>query len=160
DDQFIARVDHNFSSKDLLSGVYLFDDTPDTYPFHINRGASTGGNVPVGSGFTDANRYQMGSITWTRTISPTMVNEARFAANRVAQLSAKPVDTTSPAELGFTNVNSDDVNGTAPPILYVNGAFNLGPSPQGPTKIHNATFQYQDTFSWTRGKHDLKFGGD
>ena len=160
DDQFIARVDHNFSSRDILSGVYLFDDTPDTYPFHINHGASTGGNVPVGSGFTDANRYQAGSATWTHTLSPTMVNEFRFAANRVAQLQAKPLDTTSPSALGFTNVNPDDPNGTAPPIMYVNGAFNLGPSPQGPTKIHDVTFQYQDTFSWTKGKHDLKFGGD
>jgi outer membrane receptor protein involved in Fe transport len=160
DDQFIGRVDHNFSSRDILSGVYLFDDTPDTYPFHINHGASTGGNVPVGSGFTDANRYQNGSLTWTHTLSPTMVNEFRFAANRVAQLQAKPLDTTPPSGLGFTNVNPDDVNGAAPPILYVNGAFNLGPSPQGPTKIHNATFQYQDTFSWTKGKHELKFGGD
>ena len=45
-------------------------------------------------------------------------------------------------------------------MITVSGAFNLGPSPQGPTKIHDVTFQYQDTFSWTRGKHSLKFGGD
>lgn len=47
-----------------------------------------------------------------------------------------------------------------PPLVTVSGAFNLGPSPQGPTKDHDVTFQYQDTFSWTRGKHALKFGAD
>ena len=39
-------------------------------------------------------------------------------------------------------------------LVSVIGNFNLGPSPQGPTKIHDTTFQYQDTLSWTHGKHD------
>ncbi len=160
DDQFIFRLDYNLSKKDTLSGVYIFDDTPDTYPFEIINGASTGGDVPVGSGFTDANRYQSGNITWTRTISPTMVNELRFATNRVATYDAVPTTTTSPSALGFLTVNPDDPKGTAPPLMTVTGNFNLGPSPQGPTKIHDTTFQYQDTLSWTKGRHDLKFGGD
>jgi hypothetical protein len=160
DDQFITRVDHNLSEKDIISGVYLFDDTPDYFPFHINKGASTGGDVPIGSGYSDFNRYQTGSITWTHTISATMVNEFRFAANRVATLQAVPQDKTTPQALGFTNVNPDNAAGAAPPVMFVNGEFNLGPSPQGPTKIHDVTFQYQDTLSITKGKHDLKFGGD
>lgn len=160
DDQVILRYDYNISNKDSLSAVYIFDDTPDNYPFQIINGASTGGDMPVGSGFTDANRYQNGNLTWTRTLSPTMVNELRFATNRVATLSYVPTTTTSPSQLGFTTVNSDDPKGTAPPLMTVEGAFNLGPSPGGPTKVHDVTFQYQDTFSWTRGRHDMKFGAD
>ena len=160
DDQFIFRLDYNLSKKDTISGVYIFDDTPDIYPFQIINGASTGGDVPVGSGFTDANRYQSGNITWTRTISTTMVNEARFAANRSATYDYVPTTTTPPSALGFLTVNPDDPRGTAPPLMTVTGDFNLGPSPQGPTRIHDTTFQYQDTLSWTKGRHDLKFGGD
>jgi outer membrane receptor protein involved in Fe transport len=161
DDQFILRVDHNFSDKDTISGVYLFDDSPDFFPFQITKGASTGGDVPVGSGFSDAKRFQTGSLTWTHTISPTAVNEFRFAANRAATLQSVPQDTTSPQALGFTNVNPDDPAGTAPPIMFIDPLnLNLGPSPQGPTKLHDATFQYQDTISLTRGNHNLKFGGD
>jgi hypothetical protein len=160
EDQFIFRLDYNPTSKDVISGVYVFDDTPDTYPFQVINGASTGGNVPTGSGFTDANRYQSGNITWTRTISPTIVNELRFAANRVASLQAVPTTTTAPSALGFLTVNPDDPKGTAPPLMSVTSGFNLGPSPQGPTKIHDTTFQYQDTLSWTKGRHDLKFGAD
>jgi hypothetical protein len=160
EDQFIFRVDYNASRKDVVSGVYVFNDTPDDYPFQVINGASTGGNVPVGSGFTDANRYQAGNITWTRTISPTLVNELRFAVNRVATYDAVPTTTTSPSALGFLTVTPDDPKGTAPPLMSVTGGFNLGPSPQGPTKIHDVTFQYQDTLSWTRGRHDFKFGGD
>jgi len=160
DDQGIVRVDHNFSARDTLSGVYLVDDTSDSYPFQIIKGASTGGDVPVGSGFTDGYRYQTGSLTWTRTISPTMVNELRFASNRVASLTAVPTDHTTPNALGFSTVIPDDPIGAALPPITVAGAFELGPSPQGPTKVHNATFQYQDTLSWTKGRHDLKFGAD
>jgi hypothetical protein len=160
DDQFIFRLDYNLSNKDALSAFYIFDDQPQTYPFQIIQGASTGGNVPVGSGFTNAQRFQTGSISWTRTISPTMVNEFRFATNRSAILQSDPTDKTTPQALGFTTVNADDPKGAAPPLMFLNGAFNLGPSPQGPTKLHDTIFQYQDTLSWTRGNHQLKFGGD
>jgi hypothetical protein len=169
DDQFVFRFDYNPTAKDSLSTFYIFDDQPQTFPFQIINGASSGGDVPVGSGFTNAQRYQTGSLSWTRTISPTMVNELRFSTNRVATLDSNPTDKSTPASLGFSCVGvaqpcqtvvPDDPKGAAPPIMYVNGAFTLGPSPQGPTKIHDTTFQYQDTLSWTRGKHALKFGGD
>jgi hypothetical protein len=160
EDQFIFRYDYNISSKDTLSAFYVFDDQPQVFPFEVLKGASTGGNVPIGSGFTNAQRYQTGSISWTRTLSPTQLNELRFSTNRVATLDATPTDRTPPSALGFLTVTPDDPNGAAPPAVSVSGAFNLGPSPQGPTKIHDATFQYQDTFSWTKGSHALKFGAD
>ena len=160
EDQFIFRYDYNISHKDTLSAFYIFDDQPQVYPFEVVKGGSSGGDVPNGSGFTNADRYQTGSISWMRTISPTMLNELRFSTNRVATFDAVPSDKTPPSALGFLTIISDDPNGVAPPAISVGGAFNLGPSPQGPTKIHDVTFQYQDTFSWTRGRHALKFGAD
>ena len=160
EDQFIFRYDNNISSKDTLSAFYVLDDQPQVFPFEVVKGASTGGDVPVGSGFTNAQRYQTGSISWTRAISPTKLNELRFSTNRVATFDAVPTDRTPPSALGFLTVIPDDPAGAAPPAISVGGAFNLGPSPQGPTKIHDATFQYQDTFSWTKGRHALKFGAD
>jgi Carboxypeptidase regulatory-like domain len=169
DDQFAFRFDYNLSSKDTLSAFYIFDDQPQTYPFRILNGASSGGDVPVGSGFTNADRFQTGSVSWVRMLSPTVVNELRFATNRIANFDAEPLDKTSPASLGFScsgvpapcqTVTPDDPNGAAPPIMNVTGAFNLGPSPQGPTKERRTTFQYQDTLSWSRGQHAFKFGAD
>jgi len=160
DDQMIYRVDYNMSSANVLSAVYLFEDIGDQYPFEILHGASTGGNVPVGSGFTDADRYQTGSLTWTHTFSPVLINEARFASNRAATLQSDPIDRTTPRALGFTNVNADNAAGAAPPVMYITGSVNLGPSPQGPTSLHDVTFQWQDTLSWQRGNHALKFGAD
>jgi len=160
EDQFVFRYDYNISSKDTFSAFYIFDDQPQSFPFQIINGASSGGNVPVGSGFTNNQRTQAGSISWTRIISPTMLNELRASANRFATYDGIPTDTTPPSALGFTTVVPDDPKGTAPPLVTVGGGFNLGPTPGGPTKDRDVTFQYQDTFSWTHGKHSMKFGGD
>ncbi|MBV8475839.1 MAG: TonB-dependent receptor, partial [Acidobacteria bacterium] len=160
DDQFVFRFDYNLSRNDVLSAFYIFDDEPQLFPFEIIHGASTGGDVPVGSGFSNAQRFQAGSLSWTHTISPMVLNEFKFASNRNATFGSVPTDKTTPSALGFTNVHPDDPAGAAPPLMTVTGAFSLGPSPQGPTKIHDSTFQYQDTLSWVRGRHALKFGAD
>jgi Carboxypeptidase regulatory-like domain len=159
-DQFVFRYDYNVTSKDSLSAFYIFDDQPQVFPFEVINGASTGGDVPLGSGFTNAQRFQTGSVSWVRVISPTVVNELRVGADRSAVLQSKPTDTTSPSQLGFQTVTPDDPKGVAPPLISVGGAFNLGPSPQGPTTLHDVTFQYQDTLSWNVGNHALKFGAD
>ena len=108
EDQFIFRYDYNISSKDTLSAFYVLDDQPQVFPFEVVKGASTGGDVPVGSGFTNAQRYQTGSISWTRAISPTKLNELRFSTNRVATFDAVPTDRTPPSALGFLTVIPDE----------------------------------------------------
>src|SRR5205807_4521596 len=159
EDQGITRVDHHFGQKDTIYGSYIIDDLSQNFPFQIVNGASVGGNVPIGSGFDTTMRTQLGSITWLHTFSPTVVSEFIFAAKRSATLQAAPHDTTPPSALGFPNVNPDDPAGTAPPVITTI-SFNLGPSPQGPTKLHDATFHWQDSISMTRGHHNLKFGTD
>jgi len=159
EDQGITRLDQNISSHDTIYGNYIIDDLRDAFPFRIVNGASSGGNVPVGSGFSDRIRSQQGAVTWSHIFNPHLTNEFIFGANRVATLQAIPADNTTPASLGFTNVNSDDPVGTAPPIMFSN-TFQLGPSPQGPTKLHDVTFHWQDNVSWNRGNHAFKFGAD
>lgn len=159
EDQGIVRIDHHLSDHDTIYGNYVVDDLREAYPFRIVNGASSGGNVPVGSGFSNLTRNQQGAVTWVHTFSPRVINEFIFGANRSATLMAVPVDTTTPAALGFTNVNPDDAAGAAPPIMFSN-TFQLGPSPQGPTKLHDVTFHWQDNLSWSKGHHDMKFGAD
>jgi len=161
DDQGIVRIDHRIGENDTIYASYIIDDERQNLPFRIVSGGSTGGNVPVGSGFDEPIRTQFGSVSWLHNFNPTTVNEFIFGANRSATLTGQPHDTTSPSALGFTNVNPDDPNGTAPPIMLLpTGAFNLGPDPGGPTTFHDVTFNWQDNLSMTRGRHDLKFGAD
>lgn len=159
EDQGVLRVDHTLTTHDTLSGTYVIDDYRDSLPFQINKGASTGGDVPTGSGLSDAFRMQTLVLTYTHSFERGWINELRVSANRSAQLQASPQDHTTPAELGYTNVNPDDPAGAAPPVIFTPN-FNLGPSPQGPTKLHDMTYQYQDIITIPHGKHEWKFGAD
>jgi hypothetical protein len=159
EDQGIIRVDHTLTQRDTLSGLYVINDFRDALPFQINQGASTGGDVPVGAGLTDTDRNQVLTLTWTHSFARGWINEFRASANRTANLQASPTDHTTAAALGFTNVNPDDPAGAAPPVIFTPG-FNLGPSPQGPTKLHDMTYQYQDHVTIPHGRHEWKFGGD
>jgi hypothetical protein len=159
EDQGILRLDHTLTQRDTLSVLYVINDVRDAFPFAINKGASTGGNVPLGSGFTDTDRNQVLTIQWAHSFARGWINEFRASANRTANLQAKPTDTTSPQDLGFTNVFSDDPAGTSPPLIFTPG-FNIGASPQGPTKLHDMTYQYQDHLTIPRGRHEWKVGVD
>ena len=117
------------------------------------------GTFPVGSGNTDTQRRQFLAGHWTRTVSPKVLNEVIFSCNFSRGLVGVPTDKTSPSALGFTNVTPDDPGGVAPPIMYT-ANFTLGPLPYAPTTITDRTFQVQDTFNWSKGHHELKFGGD
>jgi hypothetical protein len=159
DDQGIFRIDHHIGQKDTMYVSYIIDNLSENFPFQITSGASSGGNVPLGSGFNTFVRTQLGSINWLHNFSPTVVNEFIFAVNRSATLQDVPHDTTSPAALGFTNVNPDDPAGTAPPVLSTQ-SFSLGPNPEGPTKLHDVTFHFQNSVSVNHGHHDFKLGAD
>jgi len=159
DDQGIFRVDHHVGQKDTIYASYIIDNLSQNVPFAITSGGSTGGNVPVGSGFNTFLRTQLGSINWLHNFNPTVMNEFIFAANRSAILQDVPHDTTAPSALDFTNVNPDDPAGTAPPVMSTL-SFILGPNPEGPTKIHDVTFHFQDSVSINHGHHDFKFGTD
>jgi hypothetical protein len=167
DDQGIAHIDYNLSTKDTFSFVYLVDNSSDFFPeeggtISATSGAvpiGSGGTVPVGSGGTDGDRSQIGTFTWTHTLSSGKVNQFRFAANRFSSAQAFPTDKTSPASLGFTNLTPADPTDAVEPTIF-GPSFTLGPSIQGPTTLKRATFEWSDDYTWTVGRHEIKFGGD
>ncbi len=108
-DQGIIRIDHHLTSRDTIYGNWIVNDVRDAFP----------GDLPV-EAYSDFNRSQQAAVTWTRVFSPHVINEFIFGANRTASLQYVSDDKTSPAALGFTNVNPDDPAGGAPPILYSN----------------------------------------
>ena len=153
DDQGILHIDHNFGTKDTLSFVYLIDDNRTTYP--LPQALSS----PLGGANSTDFRNQIATLTWNHIFSPTLTNEFRFGYNRTSTHEAIPSDNTSPASLGFTNVNPDDPAGVSPPVFFTPN-FDLGSSVQGPTRLNDNTWQWADNFTWTRGKHEFKFGAD
>ena len=137
---------------------------------------SSGNEDILSTGFMGAgskivtNYYQyMGSNTWT--ISPTVVNEARFGYNHFFNSTRSVVGIHE--RCGRRNRNSRASRAATPP----HGAFQIMAFSQGPTGTTTAiwqeigdiggdgpyvvtdpTWQIVDNLSWVKGKHSLRFG--
>ena len=72
-DQGDAKVDWNFTDKDRLFGRYS----------QSNFVNPTTNNVPIFYNSFNNSPTHTGALDWTRTLSPTMVNEARVGVNYV-----------------------------------------------------------------------------
>jgi hypothetical protein len=106
----------------------------------------TNGNG-IGNNANSTVRTRYGRAQWTRVVSPTSVNEARFG--------------------WFKDRLFDDVNPELiPPVtgrlgLTVAGQSNLGTSIDYPRlNPSEQRFQFVDTLNWNLGRHGLKMGVD
>jgi outer membrane receptor protein involved in Fe transport len=92
--------------------------------------------------------------SWVHTISSKMVNELRFSYGNI-QFEFTPAAATLASPIGthFTVILNDlpNPNGTA---------MSYGLPGNEPASRNHQTYQFQDAFSWSFGKHTLKFGGD
>lgn len=145
--QFSGRIDHTFGSRNFLSGTFLSNRDSRTEP------TLQGNNLP---GFGDrrpARRYLL-SLSYTRIISPGLINELRAGLNRV-RIDFLPDYRANPLDFDINSGVSD----VFPRILVTGGpAFGgINGFPQG---RGDTSFQYTDTVSWVRGKHSFKFGGE
>lgn len=156
-DNYTGRVDHQFSSKDSLSGRYVFNDTYEAgVPFW---GRDERNNL---------GRAQNVSSTYNHIFSPTMVNDLRGGWSRFFETEI----------FGTTDDPAFDVVGKmglplvsrlpkeyGPPTISISGpdggysVFDLQRQ-IGPRDRSNEIYQFTDSLSWQRGKHFLKFGAD
>ena len=73
-DNYTGRVDHNFSSRDIVSARYVFNDT-------LENGTPYWGHDER----NNLARTQNVATSYTRTISPAMVNQLRVGWNRLSE---------------------------------------------------------------------------
>ena len=152
---YTARIDHNLSTHDTLSGTYVFNDTFEA-------------SIPIW-GHDERNnlgRTQNAQGNEIHTFSPSLINSFRFGWH-----------TFNESEIfGTTNDPAFDVTGKmnlpgvsrlpieyGPPTININGpdgiysVYNLQRQ-IGPRSRGNSIYQILDTVSWQRGAHFLKFG--
>jgi len=142
---YTARVDHQFSSKDILSATFLYDKTQLSNPDPLNNET-----------FFNSNSRPFGSLEETHIFSPQLTNSVRFGysrnrANILTAPGANPLATE--ASLG-------SIPGQPAPFISVPGISTFFGGVDG---FPNFTFGwnsfqgYDDAFL-TRGTHSIKFG--
>lgn len=146
-DEYTGKFDWEATGKDHFTATLGRIANPQLTPI----AAST----PL-FGSTSNNHRQFFNLAYTHIVSPTMLNEFRVTAQRNDTLQAMPSrNLGTPNSVGI-NITPD--NATAPTQLTFPG-LTAGFSIQGPSTLIDNTFSYSDAFSWTHGRHTMKFGG-
>jgi len=148
--EFTAKVDLNFSSKDKISITLGGFRNPLSEPF-----PASGANVSGFPSDSKTNNY-FSNIAYTRTFSPTLLNEFRITAQRHNGSFGLPVKSLpTSSDLGFGIVSDLP---TGPPLMQFDSGLFFGNDPQGPAFEIGNTFAYTDTVTWVRGRNTWKFG--
>jgi hypothetical protein len=153
-DQYNAKIDHNFGSKDAIWGSWFYEIRPDanTLPF-------TGATLP-GFPQTATRHIHQYVASWNHTFSPSTLNEARIGYTRFNYVAVSPVNVLDPASVGFTGITPQDTTYSSWPRINVSGFFNLGFTSNGPQPRIDQTYQFSDNLSTIRGRHTIKAGFD
>ncbi len=160
---FIIKIDHKMNDKMQLSGRYMFADSTQIAPL----GGYTLPPAP-GSGLSSnafntiaPTRVQMAGATWSYTLSPNKILDVRFNWSRYSQILA-PNNKVNPQDLGIDTGPLNPADFGVPPVYassvtYGNPGGIAGyPLSTRPTQ----TYDVSAHFSWTKGKHNFKFGGN
>jgi hypothetical protein len=151
-DQFDGRLDQVFNEKHraFVRYAYLRDnDTPVTF-FPDGSGNITSG--VIGHAITRGDSI---SSEYDWTISPTILNQARFGYTR------RDVNQTSLQNGGIT-IPGAPVSSfpSTLPIFTVTGYQQVGPTTAANANFTTSVTEYLDTFSMVRRRHTFKFGTD
>ena len=155
--EYSLKLDHSLSSKDsgFLTANYYLD-----HSFEPQVNACPSGFIP-GFGCYLEQRSEVYGASETHIFSPSMVNEIRSAFSIVMQ-PAIPQDSYFNfwGTYGISPVVSSipTLPHFGAPQTSVTGFTSL-PSEAG-FERKNPQWQFSDTFSWTRGKHTIKIGGN
>jgi len=154
---FDGRVDHNLNQTNRLFGSYSYRHLSRQDPPWTSNGVIGSGN------FATQYRIHTQSLAlgWTRTLSNSLVNDARFGFNR-DYAHSDPIGVSlgsSQAEslIGLTGIPDGPGSGGLPPI-EINGLTRIGTSPWRPQYQISQAWNIIEGLSWLKGGHSFKFG--
>lgn len=154
-DHFDARVDHILSSQTTLVFRYSFGDRKFFEPFAgptLTAIPGFGNDVP--------RRSQNAMAGVTHVFSPNLINDARFAFNRVASaVNQENQGTSVNRAVGMPEL-SGDPRDFGLSFITITGYSPLGHEGNNPQNTVTNTFQILETVSYVRGPHLFKFGAD
>jgi hypothetical protein len=134
-DQYSARIDHRFSSKDSLFARFSHSDNV------IPNNSAARAILDTGFANDLKNNWVNFGISETHVFSGSLINEARFGAMLSDEV-------TIPKRFDVTEVDFADQAlqsyGTS------GGGFSLRPYTQ----------TYRDGVTWIKGRHSINFGGE
>jgi hypothetical protein len=160
--QFNLRIDHNFNTRHRVSAAWTIqrDYNDDNLP-----------SWPGGFYGNSLRKPQVLTVNFTSTLSPSLVNEARYGIsyqyNEVNPpwLSSDP-DVSKNAAAWLLEGGKNASTGAVYPVAFTPGAGNFAFANNiinnGSTFSGSSSplYDYADTLSYTKGKHAFRMGVD
>jgi outer membrane receptor protein involved in Fe transport len=144
----VAKVDYNWSDKTSISFRYA--------AYNENDFAGTVDNSPYAGYSTGETSFdQNAALTVTHVFAPTLVNTFKLVYNRLNG----PVQPLGSAPVGPTLYTSGSVPSVGGYPLIFPGYNETTPGNSIPFGGPQNLYQIYDDISWTKGRHQFKFGG-
>ncbi len=153
---FDVRLDHHFSDRDHVFARYSFADTTRHKPAPF-EGIADGGSYFEGD---ETGRIHGLAVSYTRTFSPTVVNEARFGFSReyINRLQPSGNDTNDiPGQFGIKGIQQVAGNGGLP-LVYIGDLRQLGAVDWLVAERLSNTLQLTDNLTKIYKSHTFKTG--
>ncbi|MBI3652092.1 MAG: TonB-dependent receptor [Acidobacteria bacterium] len=153
--QFDVRFDHQLNDASHLAARYSFADRNLFEPF----GGPSFAAIP-GFGNNVPRRAQNAMIGETHLFNPRVINEARFAFNRVAaNVTQEGAGISLNRQVGLPEVSTRERDfGLS--FITLTGFSAIGHEYNNPQQSVTNTYQFSDTVGSVIGQHYAKFGFD
>jgi hypothetical protein len=137
DDQFSARLDQHFSSKDTLFArtSYVNNIAKETDPWAAELAGANFSTATIG----EARNY---TLSETHLFSPTLLNDFTFTLNR-----------------GIEGVPEAPDEATTTATSFLDGSLQSWGPDTFETKYVTTVFEWKDNVTWTRGRQTFNMGG-
>ena len=143
-DNGVGKIDYHINDKNTLNGLFIIGDYAASGEDHPFVSAAYLDNFLI--------KTYTASGTWDYTPNSTMVNDLRFGYDRLEySITSNDQKLTDPINTGLSI--------TGLPNIYITGFNFLGTWHNRPQSITPNPYEdFQDSFSYLKGKHSFKFG--
>jgi hypothetical protein len=156
-DQFTIKTNYRLGANDEGFVRYTFYDVNAYQPFGFVAFASSPISLP-GFGIFIQQRSQNVAIGETHIFNPTLIGEFRFGFNRTAGGQAQQNDTVDFAsQFNIAGASRDPIDRGLPRIVIA--PFNAFGDVATTLSRRDNDYQFNYNLSWSRGRHNLNFGG-
>jgi hypothetical protein len=154
DDSYSARVDHIWGSKDIAFFQIAETLERDFLPF-----GEDGGELP-GYGEEFRNGFLIAGVDWTHTLTPSLVNEAKFDYNRwQLRYLNQDMGIYEAQALGIQDAHTG-LQASGVPDISISPYEGIGAATNAPQAGAVNTWELGDTLTQMHGDHSLAYGVD